>query len=73
MNRISQAEQYLLGQIRQGDNEAWSQLIDRYQGRLLAYARSRLPTAADVIGRVVDDIWICSKNYPSTGIFNARR
>lgn len=47
MNKVSQAEQYLLGQIRQGDNEAWSQLVNRYQGRLLQFARAKLPRRAD--------------------------
>lgn len=47
MNNISQAEQYLLGQIRQGDNQAWSQLVNRYQGRLLHFAQAKLPQRAD--------------------------
>ncbi|MCK4628605.1 MAG: sigma-70 family RNA polymerase sigma factor, partial [Sedimentisphaerales bacterium] len=47
MSEITQAEKYLLDQIRQGRPEGWSQLIERYQGRLLAFARSRLPQRAD--------------------------
>ncbi len=47
MNNISQAEEYLLGQIRQGDNEAWSQLVNRYEGRLLHFAQAKLPQRAD--------------------------
>ncbi len=47
MNKISQAEQYLLGQIRQGDNEAWSQLVNRYEGRLLHFAQAKLPQRTD--------------------------
>ncbi|MHC4638157.1 MAG: RNA polymerase sigma factor [Planctomycetota bacterium] len=47
MNNISQAEQYLLGQIRRGDNQAWSQLISRYEGRLLHFAQAKLPQRAD--------------------------
>jgi len=47
MSEITQAEQYLLDQIRQGQAEAWSQLVQRYQGRLLAFARSKLPQRAD--------------------------
>ncbi len=38
----TQAEEYLLEQIRQGSADGWAQLVGRFQGRLLAYARSRL-------------------------------
>lgn len=38
---------YLVRQIRNGDQRAWRQLIDRYEGRLLAFARSRLNDPAD--------------------------
>jgi RNA polymerase sigma factor (sigma-70 family) len=41
MSELSQAERYLLDQIRQGKQEGWSELVDRFQGRLLAFARSR--------------------------------
>lgn len=47
MNELTQAEQYLLEQIRRGDAEGWSQLVERYQGRLLAFARSRALNSAD--------------------------
>ncbi len=36
------ADQFLITAIRGGDQRAWRQLIDRYQGRLLAFARARL-------------------------------
>ena len=46
MSDWTEAEQYLLDQIRRGDAEAWAQLVQRYQGRLVAFARSRhLPDA----------------------------
>ena len=41
MSDLSQGERYLVEQIRRGDAEAWSQLVERFQGRLLAFARSR--------------------------------
>ena len=41
------ADQFLVEQIRKGDQGAWRQLIERYDGRLLAFARSRLSSAAD--------------------------
>ncbi|NQV32015.1 MAG: sigma-70 family RNA polymerase sigma factor [Phycisphaeraceae bacterium] len=42
MMNVSQAEQVLLDQIRLGEEEAWSQLVNRYQGRLETFARARL-------------------------------
>jgi RNA polymerase sigma factor (sigma-70 family) len=42
MAELSEADRYLLEQIRKGDPDGWVQLVGRYQGRLLAFARSRL-------------------------------
>ncbi|HWL93583.1 MAG TPA: sigma-70 family RNA polymerase sigma factor [Phycisphaerae bacterium] len=42
MNQTEDADQFLVVAIRKGDQRAWHQLIERYQGRLLAFARSRL-------------------------------
>lgn len=36
------AEKLLIRQVRTGDARAWQQLIDRYEGRLLAFIDSRL-------------------------------
>ena len=47
MSKITQAEQHLLDQIRQGDDRAWSQFVQRYHGRLFAYARRQLGQSAD--------------------------
>jgi len=41
MAEWTEAERFLLEQIRRGDAEAWGELVDRFQGRLLAFARSR--------------------------------
>src|SRR5437868_5973134 len=38
----SDSDRLLVQQIRQGDSEAWTQLIARYEGRLLAFAERRL-------------------------------
>ena len=38
----SDADVFLIKAIRKGDQRAWHQLIDRYSGRLLAFAKSRL-------------------------------
>lgn len=47
MNALSEAERYLLDAVRRGDEQGWPQLVDRYQGRLLAFARSRVRNASD--------------------------
>ena len=36
------APQDVLDQIRQGSSAGWQQLVERYQGRLLAFARRRI-------------------------------
>lgn len=54
MAEWTQAEQFLLGQIRKGSGDAWAQLVDRYQGRLLAFARRRLPAGLDAEDLVQD-------------------
>jgi RNA polymerase sigma factor (sigma-70 family) len=47
MHEQTEAERYLLEEIRRGSSEAWSQLVDRYQGRLIAFARRRAPRGAE--------------------------
>lgn len=41
------ADQFLIEQIREGSELAWRQLIDRYTGRLLAFARTRTVSLSD--------------------------
>src|SRR5262245_65939072 len=36
------SDRLLIQQIRQGENGAWERLIERYEGRLLAFAERRL-------------------------------
>ncbi len=38
----SDADSLLIERIRRGEGEAWSDLIMRYEGRLLAFVESRL-------------------------------
>src|SRR5438132_7445213 len=38
----SDSDRLLIQQIRAGDSQAWTQLIARYEGRLLAFAERRL-------------------------------
>lgn len=47
MNRLSEAERFLLDAVRRGDEQGWPKLVERYQGRLLAFARSRVRNAND--------------------------
>lgn len=42
MDPAQDADSFLITAIRKGDELAWHQLIERYQGRLLAFARARL-------------------------------
>lgn len=42
MSGSSEADSLIIERIRQGDGDAWSDLIARYEGRLLAFVESRL-------------------------------
>lgn len=54
MSELTEAEGYLIEQIRRGDAEGWRQLVSRYQGRLVAFARNRLRRPADAEDLVQD-------------------
>ncbi len=41
------ADQFLVSQIREGRQDAWRQLIERYQGRLTAFARMHTASMSD--------------------------
>lgn len=58
MNELSQADQLLLAGIRRGEAESWTQLVDRYRGRLLAFARARVRCDADAED-LLQDTFIC--------------
>ena len=47
MPEISEADRYVIQQIRAGNPDGWSQLVGRYQGRLLAFARGRMNRKAE--------------------------
>lgn len=47
MSEMDQNDKDLLAAILSGKSEAWSQLIEQYQGSLLNFAKSRLPQHAD--------------------------
>ena len=42
MSERSRADEFLIDQIRQGSENGWSQLVQRYHGRLVAFAKSQL-------------------------------
>ena len=44
---LTDTEQLLLDQVRAGDSAAWDQLVERFHGLLLAFARNQLPQTAD--------------------------
>jgi RNA polymerase sigma factor (sigma-70 family) len=54
MAELSGADRYLLDQIRQGSADGWRQFVARYQGRLLAFAQSRLRRESDAEDAVQD-------------------
>ena len=54
MSQPSEADRYLLEQIRDGNPDGWSQLVERYQGRLLAFARGHVRNPADADDLVQD-------------------
>jgi len=41
MSAASQSDSLLIGRIRDGEAEAWNELIGRFEGRLLAFVESR--------------------------------
>jgi RNA polymerase sigma factor (sigma-70 family) len=47
MTETSDTDRSLIEAVRQGDAQAWSDLVSEYQGRLLKYATAHLPQAAD--------------------------
>jgi RNA polymerase sigma factor (sigma-70 family) len=54
---VTKGEQYFLDKIRQGDEQAWSEFIGRYRGRLLRFAQAKLPQRADAED-VIQDTFI---------------
>lgn len=65
MSGITKAEKYLVDQIRLGKNDAWSQLVDRYRGRLLNFARVKLTQRADAEDVVQETFIAFIKGLPA--------
>jgi len=59
------ADNYLIDRIRSGDEGAWSQLIDRFRGRLVSFARAKLPQRADAEDVVQETFISFIKSLPA--------
>lgn len=66
----SQADEFLVEQIRRGEQAAWRQFIGRFEGRLQAFARVRLAAHADAED-VVQETFIGF--VQSLGYYDAKR
>jgi RNA polymerase sigma-70 factor (ECF subfamily) len=65
----SEADAYLVEQIRAGSPDAWKSLIDRYEGRLMAYTDSRIrnrATSEDIVQEAFVGFLISLPNYDGT-------
>lgn len=61
-----EADRLLVKRIRQGDSDAWEEFINRYEGRLLAFIRSRLgnqATSEDAVQETFMGFLISLPNY----------
>jgi len=62
----SSSEQHLIDRIRTGNSDAWQELIDRFEGRLLAFVNSRLrnrPASEDVVQETFMGFLVSLPNY----------
>lgn len=62
----SQADTYLVEQIRSGDADAWQTLINRYEGRLMAFVDSRIrnrATSEDIVQEAFVGFLVSLPNY----------
>jgi RNA polymerase sigma-70 factor (ECF subfamily) len=76
------SDEILLGQIGQGDQQAFSQLYLRYQPRLVKYCarvlRDDVAQAADLVDEAMFDVWRSAESFagrskPSTWIYSIAR
>lgn len=62
----SEADAFLVQQIRDGDADSWQSLIDRYEGRLMAFTDSRIrnrATSEDIVQEAFVGFLISLPNY----------
>jgi len=63
---MPQSDALLIDGVRRGDAEAWRQLIERYEGRLLAFVGGRVPdraTAEDVVQETFIGLLVSLPNF----------
>jgi RNA polymerase sigma-70 factor, ECF subfamily len=63
---MPQSDALLIDEVRRGEEEAWRQLIDRYEGRLLAFVGGRVPdraTAEDVVQETFIGLLVSLPNF----------
>jgi RNA polymerase sigma-70 factor (ECF subfamily) len=63
---VDETDRLLVQRIRQGDSQAWEELIARYEGRLLAFVMSRLgkrATSEDVVQEAFLGFVVSLPNY----------
>lgn len=65
-----EADRYLIEAVRQGDQQAWRDLIARYQGRLVSFARRMLAQRGDAEDLVQDTFLGLLRSLPT---YDARR
>lgn len=62
----NEADAYLVEKIREGDQDAWQSLIDRYEGRLMAFTDSRIRNRAaseDIVQEAFVGFLVSLPNY----------
>lgn len=65
MPNPADADKYLEQLIRAGDQSGWTQLVDRYQGRLVAFAKQQLGNTADAEDAVQETLLGFLRNLDS--------
>lgn len=63
---MPQSDELLIDDVRRGDERAWRQLIERYEGRLLAFVGGRVPdraTAEDLVQETFIGLLVSLPNF----------
>lgn len=66
----NEAESYLIESVRAGDQDAWREIIERYQGRLVSFARRMLAQPGDAEDVVQETFMGLMRSLPN---YDARR
>ena len=62
----SQSDRFMIRQIREGDADAWRSLVEKYQGRLLAFVEARIrdkATCEDLVQDTFVGLMVSLPNY----------